>query len=349
MIVLANLLLLLVAEGATRLMMFAATGDGFAFRYGFDPDVRVQVFQLSSLSFAFHREGAPSGQKAPPSTKPADAASREQLTVWAFGGSTVHGHHCSTSASGWPEEISRLSPRYRVVNFGRQGTNTDFAYRQLASALRHGRPDVVLWGERPNEWDVVAFGLDRNLERLRGVFPERVNNPSGTALVFAHRLHLTLYQRSLAFFLASEIVQRTMWVLGYRAPRLEVATEKTPREIDLAVRNYRHNTLDALALAEQNGFSLVIVLPPLKEEILSSDSPDSPDPFYARLQEVQLELVRQHQPRLRLIDSRPLHRATADAATHFCDGMHQLKEGHAITARAVVEVLDRWFPVTVKP
>lgn len=344
MAVAANVFLLLLIELTARLALFAVTGDGAVFAYGFDRDVRIQVFQLSRLQLAFHRDVPPIPEDATSLSPKAAAEFGKPLTVWAFGGSSVHGHHCSSAASSWPEEMSRLSSRYRVTNYGRHGTNTDFAYRQLLSALRHERPDVVLWAERPNEFDVVALGLDRNIERLRDAFPERVNNPGGALLTFAHRLHLTLYHRSFAFFLGSEFVQRAMWLLGYRAPRLNVAIEKTPREVDLAVRNYRINTLDALALAEKYDFLLVIVLLPIRDEVMAANSLDSQDPFYHRLQEVQLELAAAHSPRLRLIDTRPLHRATLGAASFFCDGVHEVKEGHEISARAVLRGLDNWFP-----
>lgn len=178
-----NLLFLFFAESAARLLLWTVSSDSKALAYGLDPDNLVHVQDLSEFQISFYRLDAGRRGNAA-TTRP--TADRFESLAFAFGGSTTAGFNCSSTASSWPAELSALSPSLRVANFGRDGTNSGFAYRALAGALSNQRPDIVFWANRVNETDIITHGPNRNAERLAKVFPDLVSRRNENALYFGH-------------------------------------------------------------------------------------------------------------------------------------------------------------------
>ena len=158
---LATLVCFFVFELSTRVLLWAISGNSIVWSYGKDQDVGIQVFDLSEFKIGVYRDTMEGRKKHIAETLSFDKKKKKQ-EFWAFGGSTTGGFSCSKNASSWPKELDKLAPHWTVKNYGRSGTNSDFAYRELLQALQESTPDWVLWANRVNEIDVLTEGFDRN-------------------------------------------------------------------------------------------------------------------------------------------------------------------------------------------
>jgi len=348
----ALMVFVLAMEGLTRAGLFVYTGSPRSFAFGIDGKVKVWFPQDGRICFVKDR-AEESGAAAPKAENP----NSRTVTLAAFGGSTTRGYNCSEAASSWPEDLEKSinggagsrGLLCRVLNYGANGANSDYAVEALEAVGERERLDFALWANFMNESDVLFTGPERNLEALseKEEFKAYLKNKETSFAAYryrllAHRVDKTLGKYSLFYLaLSRAAIKAKVSMLGL----LDIKVEKKPDYwngleeqdglIRLALENYRLNFLDAKRYCDSH--NIVLVLIRLPENTLF----DSPDVFHARFRERLEKLMGELSARygVQLINVQDEYESKGAMDGLFCDICHQTREGHALTADIIAREL----------
>lgn len=344
---------LVLAEVVARVVFAALAGSGLPLIYGLDREIRyMEEGRLRDP--VFYRDcygcgdGAPGKVEAAVGKGPPPPARR---LVYAFGGSTTRGRNCAPEASSWPEELAALRPDLEVVNFGRNGTNSDYAFGALEAALAQRIPDLVLWANWVNELDIVFTGPERNRERLARRFGALLGAreeafASNRARQFLARLDRTLFEVSAFYLFVSEAIRLS----GLGAPARDAKGRFIDdAEIEMAVANSLFNLEDAARAARRHGFRLIVLRLPMDwgrfERTYAAEAVAS-----LRRWDEMLRAAVEAAARRDGIAFLDLHRRFARqqvSAAIYCDPVHMWRPGHRLTAQAIDGMLRQAGPGAV--
>jgi hypothetical protein len=329
--------------------------DLSSFLYGIQDNLKVRS-QDRKITFYRIDSGTRKDPK-PDSTK--DSRSDRVTTLAAFGGSTTRGFNCSKNASSWPEQLEILlnsdaslkGTPFKVLNFGADGTNSDYAVDQLPLANANGRLEYVFWANFVNESDILFTGPKRNLEVLGRQFPEILGAQQASYTryrwkLFVHRVDKTLEKYSLTYWGSHRVAQFLRAKYPVKRDNNSVAqgwfqSNKADKMIAMALENYRINFLAAKEYCESRNIKMFIVRLPLPVDQPGAKVSDPIEifsrMFWENLDKQLMSLSRQHQ--VTLINVQDCYLRDSVPNSVFCDGAHQKIEGHKQTAKFVAEGL----------
>ena len=122
----------------------------------------------------------------------------EKKLIWTFGGSTSDTACRKINNTSWPNELA--NENFVVKNYGKSGTNSDFALNSLISSINLGEnSDFILWANYVNETDVITLGFKRNPE-LGEKIEKKLN--INKKLYFVKSLSKSIKNYSVFFFSA---------------------------------------------------------------------------------------------------------------------------------------------------
>ena len=328
---LSTIIIIVAFEFATRTLLWSISGNISIWAYGINPDIGIQVFDLSDLNINIYNDSTRLQEKENNTSRVNAESGAGNIEVWVFGGSTTAGYSCSPHASSWPEELGKLMPEWTVRNFGRSGTNSDFAFRTLASKLNDHTPDWVLWANRVNEVDVITLGLDRNKSKLAQIEKAEVNK-FGKTLLYLHRTDKTFKKYSSFYFMLHDLIQRIRWKLGYRGRNKKPILSQ--HNMTIALKNYAINTEDMIKLSESNNFRVGLVTLVIAKELSKEQNLTEWDQMF-------LKKVGQlaTQTNAYWIDTRDYKYSYEKPDKLICDGAHQTLEGNRQIAKAISKKL----------
>jgi hypothetical protein len=328
----------LLAEVVARLVFAVFAGSALPLAYGVDREIKFM--SDSTLRHpVFYRDCEDCAGEPRPADE--ERASGERQLAFAFGGSTTYGANCSPSASSWPDELDALGG-LRVVNMGRNGTNSDYAVAALQAVLSEHSPDVILWANWINELDILYEGPKRNQEKLAerfgGRLAARADDFAGHRVrYFLASLDRSFYEVSALYLLASKALERFQV-----ADRIDAARGGSfdDRDAEIAIANTLINLEAAERMSRRNGFRLVIVRLPLSWPLMGERFEAEMIDFVRTWDERLLAAVTAfaEERGLLMLD---LHRRLEGTipADAYCDAAHMRLPGHRRVASAIAAML----------
>lgn len=273
-------------ELTCRISVYFYSGNSLSFLYGFRSSMIYE-----KREFTFYKMGK----------KPKLSGNR---VIATFGGSTTYGYNYSKNASSWPYELGKILQNVEIRNFGKNGTNSNYAVEKLPIANHDGRIDIVMWANYVNESDILY--------------------KTDTKKYFLLRLDMTIQKYSLAYWTMHKMVQ-------YIKDNIGIVKNKPDKKIHpekFALDNYKMNFVTAYDYCKKNKIKLIIVRLPS----CPIDSP--PNKFISKLEDLMTELSAEYN--VPLIDVNKHYRQN----NIFCVGNHQDLKGHQQTARYIKEHLE---------
>ena len=326
------IILFFVIEFFFRIFISILVGNSLSFSYGLNNDIKIQIFDLSELKIRVVNNNFYNNTIYSNEIK---NTTEEKLELWAFGGSTTAGYNCSNKSSSWPEELEKIDPKaLKVINYGRNGTNSDFAYIELLAALQNDVPDWVLWANRVNETDVISSGLKKNKHKIL-LGDNKVKNYNNIKLYF-HRLSKTLQNYSIFYYIFTDFSERLIWKLNLTTPLKNI--DYTDDTLNIAAKNFEYNVIDLQKLSEFYKFKIAIITLVQKQELQDTIKNNFSEWDLLYLKKVKELSTLNNIYWINSIDwDYNLQNKNKISNLLFCDGVHQTLEGNRQTSIAIYE------------
>ena len=326
------IILFFVIEIFFRIFISILVGNSLSFSYGLNNDIKIQINDLSKLKIRVVNNNFYNHTTYSDEIK---NTTEEKLELWAFGGSTTAGYNCSNKSSSWPEELEKIDPKaLKVINYGRDGTNSDFAYIELLAALQNDVPDWVLWANRVNETDVISSGLKKNKHKIL-LGDNKVKNYNNIKLYF-HRLSKTLQNYSIFYYIFTDFSERLIWKLNLTPPLKNI--DFTDDRLNIAAKNFEYNIIDLQKLSEFYKFKIAIITLVQKQELQDTIKTNFSEWDLLYLKKVKELSTLNNIYWINSIDwDYNLQNKNKINNLLFCDGFHQTLEGNRQTSIAIYE------------
>ena len=249
-------------EFASRSIVSVLAKNSDIFKYGFNKNIDLQIRKLSTLDFEVINNEVFDVKKI----DTVENNSEKEL-IWAFGGSTSDIACRKENKTSWPKELENKT--FTVKNYGKSGTNSDFALNSLISNINNGdRSDIILWANYVNETDVISLGFKRNPE-LSAKIKSNVN--INRSLYFLKSLSKSIKNYSIFFFLLDDISLRVMYRLNLTEIFFAKDRELTINDYEVSAQNYYLNTIKAIELANKIDARFYIVTLFAKADLKNKD------------------------------------------------------------------------------
>ncbi|NQT06177.1 MAG: SGNH/GDSL hydrolase family protein [Candidatus Omnitrophica bacterium] len=350
----ALLISIIILEMLARTAGFLYSGDGLSFSYGLDSSVKVMVGN-KKITFV-KKDTALKGTSA---ERGGQESAQAIIRIAAFGGSTTYGYHEGKVSSSWPAELEMaLNKRYgpdktgfRVLNLGTGGASSDYAAEHLSFSQKEGEIHYILWCNYINESDILYSGPYRNAQILYEEFTdilkgEMSNFTINRVNIFLHRLDKTLKKYSLFYTFLHRFIYRTYTNMA-DVVELDSVDEwykqgVAGRFIDLPLRNYELNFLEAERFCDENDIKLIIVRLPLKEvsdtkDRRSREFRDFYKTFRTKLDKLTVELAKKHGAGY--INVQEYYERSDVPEDAFHDRCHQTQKGNTMTGEFLADEL----------
>ncbi|MDB9762740.1 SGNH/GDSL hydrolase family protein [Alphaproteobacteria bacterium] len=326
------IILFFVIEIFFRIFISILVGNSLSFSYGLNNDIKIQINDLSKLKIRVVNNNFYNHTIYSDEIK---NTTEEKLELWAFGGSTTAGYNCSNKSSSWPEELEKIDPKaLKVINYGRNGTNSDFAYIELLAALQNDVPDWVLWANRVNETDVIYSGLKKNKHKIL-LGHNKVKNYNNIKLYF-HRLSKTLENNSIFYYVFTDFSERLIWKLNLTTPLKNI--DYTDGTLNIAAKNFEYNIIDLQKISEFYKFKIAIITLVQKKELQDTIKSNFSAWDLLYLKKVKELSTLNNIYWINSIDwDYNLKNKNKISNSLFCDGVHQTLEGNRQTSIAIYE------------
>lgn len=331
-IVLMFIILFFVIEIFFRIFISILVGNSLSFSYGLNNDIKIQIFDLSELKIRVVNSNLYNNTIYSNGIK---NTTEKKLKLWAFGGSTTAGYNCSNKSSSWPEELEKIDPEaFKVINYGRNGTNSDFAYIELLAALQKDVPDWVLWANRVNETDVIFSGLKKNKHQIL-LSDSEIKNYNNIKLYF-HRLSKTLENYSMFYYIFKDFSERLIWKLNLTPPLKNI--DYTSDKLNIAAKNFEYNIIDLHKLSEFYKFKIAIITLVQKKELQDVIKNNFSEWDVLYMNKIKELTTLNNIYWINTIDwDYNVQNKNKTSNLLFCDGVHQTLEGNRQTSIAIYE------------
>ena len=321
--VLASIIFIFCLEIVSRSFIFLLTKDFKIYQYGFNKSIDLQVRKFSTFNFEVIDNKLLSAENKKKIIK-----KNKQKLIWAFGGSTSDVACRKINQSSWPIELN--DEVYKVENFAKSGTNSDFALNTLISKLNKNiSPDIILWANYVNETDVVTFGFKRNKHLSKKI---KQDMSIDKTLYYIKSFSESLKDYSLFFFLLEDFYLRAMSRLNLSKMFYDINKKLTINDIEVSAENYYINTSHAINLANKHKIKFYIITLFSKSNILNQNKFTNKEKIY--FEKIQ-ELVNKNE-NIKWINLKQNNFLTNQKIDKmFCDNIHFTDIGNKEVSRII--------------
>ncbi len=250
-------------ETGSRFFITVITKNFDIFKYGFNKKIDLQIRKLSTLDFEVIDNSILNVKKISTNKK-----NSKKKTIWTYGGSTSDISCRKENSTSWPNELN--DENFSIINFGKSGTNSDFALNSLISSVNNNeRSDIILWANYVNETDVISLGFKRNPELARNV---EANVNVNKSIYFLKSLSKSLKNYSVFFFLLDDVSVRIMYRLNLTEIFFTKNRELNKNDFKVSAKNYYMNTIKAIELAKKLDTDFYIITLFAKADLTNDNS-----------------------------------------------------------------------------
>lgn len=332
-LIFAYILIFSLFELTARSIVYVASKEKIIFSYGFNKKISFQIRDLSELNFEIINYEILRNNNIKKSKN-----TSSKTKIWTFGGSTSDIACINQNNTSWPIEIENVNDNYKVKNFAKSGTNSDFALNSLLSNLysnKNEKPDFILWANYVNETDVLTFGFENNRDLEKNIQIEKAKN-----IFFYYLKSISVSLDNYSIFYS--LFKRALLAL---APRLGLNTEYdrenfTEEQIKMAAQNYFINTSEAIKLSQKFNIKFYIILLFDKSDLkLTVKDPENKlkDVIFSKM----IKNLRSNFKEIYFINLKNFQNLEViNKENIFCDGVHFTSYGNNIVANIIIDRLD---------
>ena len=329
-----------IFEFSSRAVIAFLAKNNDIFKYGFNKNIDLQIRKLSTLDFEVIDNNVLIHSKKRISKN----NKTEKKLIWTFGGSTTDIACRKINNTSWPNELTNKN--LRVKNYGKSGTNSDFALNSLISSINLGEnSDAILWANYVNETDVITLGFKRNPELAKKINKKLNINKT---LYFIKSLSKSIKNYSIFFFLLDDASLRVMYRLNLTGMIFGSGKDLTKNDIRVSSENYYINTTQAITLSKKlnNKFYIITLFsrPGLidKNRLTSQAKKSNDIESYKEIIffETIKKIIKENND-VKWINLKEYKILDNDKIkSMFCDNIHFTTIGNKFTAKIINQYLD---------
>ena len=322
----------LVIESISRIFVWTITKDPKTFIYGFNKDIKVDIFHLKKLDITLTDLYLINQVSLKNKSKYKKKSMDENFKIWAFGGSTTAGNNCGTNSSSWPTELSKLNNNIKIYNFGDGGIDSEKSLQKFRNAiLSESIPREVWWAHKFNEINVIYQGLRSNKDTINYVFPDLSKRK---LKLFFLKVDTTFKKNFLSYKILENIILSSGRKIIMNVKKEHININLTYADFEYASYNYKVNTLEAIKLSKKNNinkFTIISLPARLDYEKKMKDL------FFVHYYERVKEIIKDEY--VNFVDISMDPNFINDAKNIFCEITHKTYKGNLITAKMLSKYL----------
>lgn len=280
-IILITITYFVVIEFISRSFLGIATKNKNFLYYGFNKDISLEIVDLTELKFNFEDINEINISKSIEKSIKNNLDPEKRL--WAFGASLTHGIACGKDSSSWPKELQNINNDIKVINFGFPSTYSNDSVKLLKFNLRSNefnKPNHILWAHKMDE----KLFFHRGVRYQKNITNNESINKSKIKFIFL-RIKKTFETNSISYQVLNHVFKKIQ--KKYNWYDEEVKNTRTNDDLDIAIANYKYNTIEAIQLAEDFDVDKFIIVSLLAQEELEKLENDY---FISRFNQVGEEL-----------------------------------------------------------
>ena len=322
--ILLLLLFFIIIESISRSFIWAVTKDFKTFSYGFNKDIKIDIFYLRKLDIKLTDLYLVNQSTLKNKSKYKKKSMDENFKIWAFGGSTTAGNNCGTNSSSWPTELSKLNNNIKIYNFGDGGIDSGKSLQKFRHAiLSESIPREVWWAHKFNEINVIYQGLRANKHEIQYVFSDQRQKKLNFLLL---KIGTTFKNNFLSYkILENFILSVSRKIIKYFGKE-RINKNLNDKDFEYASINYKINTMKAIKLSKENGIEkfILLSLPSMTEYEKKMKN------FFIYYYQRVEELIKDDY--VDFIDLSKHSIIKIDNENLFCDEIHKTLQGNIIVA-----------------
>ena len=326
------LVVFLVIESISRIFVWTITKDPKTFIYGFNKDIKIDIFHLRKLDITLTDLYLINQVSLKNKSKYKKKSMDENFKIWAFGSSTTVGNNCGGNSSSWPTELSKLYNNIEIYNFGDGGIDSEKSLYELRNAiLSESIPREVWWAHKFNEINVIYQGLKSNKDTLNYVFTDLSKKK---LKLFILKLDATFKKNFLSYKILKNIVLSSSRKIIMNVKKEHININLTYTDFEYASYNYKVNTLEAIKLSKKNNinkFTIISLPARLDYEKKMKDL------FFVHYYERVKEIIKDEYVNFVDISMHP--NFIKEGKNIFCDEVHKTLKGNLIAAEMLSKYL----------
>ena len=252
------LVVFLVIESIARIFVWTITKDPKTFIYGFNKDIKINIFHLRKLNIKLTDLYLINQVSLKNKSKYKKKSMDENFKIWAFGGSSTAGNNCGKNASSWPAELVKLNNNIEIYNFGDGGIDSEKSLQKFRHAiLSESIPREVWWAHKFNEINVIYQGLKSNKDTINYVFTDL--SKKKLKLLFL-KLDTTFKKNFLSYKILDNIILSSSRKIIMNVKKEHININLTYADFEYASYNYKVNTLEAIKLSKKNNINKFTII-----------------------------------------------------------------------------------------
>ena len=326
------LLFFIIIESISRSFIWAVTKDFKTFSYGFNKDIKIDIFHLKKLDIKLTDLYLINQVSLKNKSKYKKKSMDENFKIWAFGGSSTAGNNCGKNSSSWPTELSKLNNNIKIYNFGEGGIDSEKSLQKFRNAiLSETIPREVWWAHKFNEINVIYQGLKSNKDTINYVFTDLSKKK---LKLFFLKLDTTLKKNFLSYKILENIILSSSRKIIMNVNKERININLTYADFEYASYNYKVNTLKAIKLSKKNNinkFTIISLPARLDYEKKMKDL------FFVHYYERVKEIIKDEYVNFVDISMHP--NFINDGKNIFCDITHKTYKGNLIAAEMLSKYL----------
>ena len=331
--ILVIFLAFVIIESVSRGFLWIVTKDLKVFFYGFNKDIKIDIFHLRKLDIKltdlYLINQSTLKNK---SNYKKQVIVGENIKIWTFGGSTTVGKTCGKNASSWSEELVKLNNNIEIHNFSHNGIDSERSLYELRQAiLKKKVPKIVIWAHKFNEINVIYQGLRSNKYKINRVFSEQSKKKLN--LLFL-KLDTTFKNNFLSYKILDNFIISISRKIIRNFGKERINKDLSNEDYEYASINYKIHVMEAIKLSKENGIEKFILLSlPSRHDYEKKMK----DLFFIHYYKKVKELIKDDY--VNFIDLSKHPNFANDNENFFCDEVHKTLLGNS----TVAEILNEYF------
>ncbi len=280
-IILITITYFIIIEFLSRSFLGIATKNKNFLYYGFNKDILFEIVDLTELKFTFENINESNVLESEKKNIVSNLNPKKKL--WAFGASLTHGVACGKDSSSWPQELQNINNDIEVINFGFPSIYSNDSIKLLKFNLKSkefDKPNHILWAHKMDE----KLFFHRGLRYQKNTTKNVSINDSNIKFIFL-RIKKTFETNSISYQVLNHVIKKLQKRFNWYDE--EVKNARTNDDLDIAIANYKYNTIEAIQVAESfNVDKFIIISLVAQEELEKLES----DYFISRFNQIGEEL-----------------------------------------------------------
>ena len=321
----------IVIEFISRGFIWAVTKDSKTLSYGFNKDIKIDIFHLRKLDIKLTDLHLINQFSLKNKSEAKKKNTNENIKIWFFGGSTTAGRFCGKNASSWPEELVKLNNEINIYDFGEAGIDSEYSLYNFRQAILEKKPpNLVIWVHKFNEINVIYQGLKANKQEINYTFSNQHKKKLNLILL---KVDTTFKNNFLSYKILDNFILSVSRKIIRNFGEERINKNLNDKDFEYASINYKLNTMQAIKLSKENNVEKFILVSLPSRIDYEEKMKNFFNYYYQRVEELTKDDY------VDFIDISKYPAIKKENENLFCDEMHKTRRGNIIVAEILSEYL----------